>query len=148
MKRKTLIGIVSFAVLAALVFAACHHRSAEGRIGWLVDEISDRLSLDTVQRERLDAMTQDFLARKKAMAADREAVREAVMNELRKPHLDRSVIEGLVADKRRKMDEMVAFLIDSAVSFHDMLTPEQQETLVRELEKYHARAEKYGHHRW
>jgi len=148
MKRNTLIGAGVFTLLAALSFAGCHHRSPEGRIGWFVEEAADRLSLDAVQRERLEEMAKEALERKKQMHADRESIRETLMVELRKEHMDRAVLDGVVLEKRRQMDEMTDYLVDSAVAFHEMLTPEQREKLVSELEKFHTRAEKYGHHRW
>ncbi|MFH1982919.1 MAG: periplasmic heavy metal sensor [Pseudomonadota bacterium] len=148
MKRKTLFGAGLLTVLAALTFTACYHKSPENRIGWMIEEVSDRLSLDAGQRERLDAMAEEILARRKQMHANHEALREIVMGELRKEHIDRSVIDGLVAEKRRQMDEMIDYLEDGVLAFHEMLTPEQREKLVAELEKLHARTEKYGHHRW
>lgn len=148
MKRKTLIGAGVFTLLAALSFAGCHHRSPEERIGWFLEDVSERLSLDATQRERLDEMARGFMERKKQMRADRESIRETLMSELRKDRMDRAVIDGVVIEKRRQLDEMADYLVESAIAFHEMLTAEQREKLVGELEKFHVRAEKYGHGRW
>lgn len=92
MRGRNLFGAGLLAILAALSVTACHHRSPADRIGWMIEEIDDRLSLNDFQKERLEAIAQEFMARKKRIHEDRETVRETVVAELKKEHMDRAVI--------------------------------------------------------
>ncbi|RJQ84922.1 MAG: periplasmic heavy metal sensor [Desulfobacteraceae bacterium] len=149
MKKKIIIVTGVLTILTVLFFTACnHYHSPESRIGWIKDELTDRLALDAGQQARLDAIAAGLLDRGKQMRQEREAVRATLMAELKKEHIDRSAVETLVAQKQRQMDAIAEYLIDSAIGFHETLSPEQREKLVAELEKFHARAEKYRHRRW
>jgi Spy/CpxP family protein refolding chaperone len=148
MKKKILIGTGVLVILATLGFTACHHASPYSRIGWIKEEIADRLELSSAQRQQLDDIAAGMLERKKRMHQDREAIRGTLMAELKKEHIDRATIDGLVVQKRQQMDEMAEFLVGSAIALHETLTPQQKEKLVAELEKLHSRIEKYCPKRW
>lgn len=148
MKRSIFIGTLVLVCMTALVFTACHSRSPETRIEWIKDEITDRLELNVDQRAMLDQIAADMLEGGRQMHQGREEARATLMAELKKEHMDRSTIEELVARKRQQLDEMADYLIDSALTFHATLTPQQRGKLAAELEKLHTRAEKYRCNRW
>jgi Spy/CpxP family protein refolding chaperone len=148
MKRKLFIGTLVLVGMTAFLFTACHNRSPEARFGWIKDEITDRLELNADQQAMLDQIAADMMEGGKQMHHDREEVRVTLMAELKKERMDRATIEGLVARKRQQMDEMADYLIDSALAFHETLTPQQRAKLTAELDKLHARAEKYRCNRW
>ena len=149
MKRKTIIGIGIGVMLASasLLISACYHHSPEGKIAWIKDEITDRLSLDAAQQAMLDQIAAGVLDRGQQMHQGREAMHATLLAELSKEHMDRATIETMVAQKRQQMQDMTEYLIDSAIALHETLTPQQREKLVAGLEKFRARAEKY-HGRW
>jgi Spy/CpxP family protein refolding chaperone len=148
MKRKSFIGTLLLAGMTALLFTACYNRSPEARIGWIKDEITERLELNADQQAMLDRIAADMMERGKQMHQGRDEARATLMAELKKERMDRATIEDLVARKRQQMDEMTDYLIDNALAFHETLNPQQREKLAAELEKLQARAEKYHHRRW
>jgi len=148
MKAKMFWIAAIFGMVTVVLLAACQHGSPEARIGWIKEEIADRLKLDPSHQQRLDQVTASLLDRRRQMHKDREGLRKTIIEEVKKERIDRGVIEAAVAVKRTQMEEMVAFFIDSAIGLHETLTPAQREKLAAELEKCHARAEKYGPHRW
>ena len=148
MRRKTIVATLVLVGMAAFLFTACYNRSPEARVGWIKDEITDRLELNADQQAMLDRIAEDVLQRGKQMHQGREEARATLMAELKKERMDRATIEELVARKRQQMDEMADYLIENALAFHETLTPQQREKLALELEKLHARAEKYHQRRW
>ena len=142
-KKRILTAAVVFIALA-LILAACGHSrfagyhgaSPEKRVEWVKKHISDELNLDAAQNEKLDAIAADLMDRRKTMAPEREKGRLELAELVRSEKLNRADLERLVDKKRAHIEEMIDVVMDHAVDFHQMLTPEQRTLLAEKIEKH------------
>lgn len=142
-KKRILIGAIVFFTLA-LILAACGHSrfagyhgaSPEKRVAWIKQHISDELNLDAAQNEKLDAIAADLMERRKEMKPVREKGRLELAALVRAENIDRNDLEQLVDKKRAHVEEMLDVVMDHAVEFHQMLTPEQRTLLAEKIEKH------------
>ena len=144
METNRIAIIVTVFVAMTLVLAACGHSrfagyhgtSPEKRVEWVKKHISDELNLDAAQNEKLDAIAADLLDRREKMAPEREKGRLELAELVRADKLDRADLEQLVDNKRAHIEEMIDVVMDHAVDFHQMLTPEQRTLLAEKIEKH------------
>jgi len=142
-KKRILIAVIVFVTLA-LVLAACGHSrfagyhgvSPEKRVEWVKQHISDELNLDAAQNAKLDAIAEDLMTRRKKMAPEREKGRLELAALVRTDTLNRADLEQLVDKKRAHIEEVIDVVMDHAVEFHQMLTPEQRTLLAEKIEKH------------
>jgi Spy/CpxP family protein refolding chaperone len=142
-KKRILIGITVFSTLA-LVLAACGHSRFAGyrdappekRVAWIKGHISEALKLDAAQNEKLDAIAADLLARHKNAKSDHQKGRLELAALVRSENISRADLEQMVDKKRAHIEEMIDVVMDHAVDFHQMLTPEQRTLLAEKIEKH------------
>jgi protein CpxP len=151
-KMTIFIGITAIVLVGAFLFAGFHARSSfahgGGRfMGCMVDKIADKLDLTPAQRDQVDQIAEELRSRHKENRSLHMAAKAAMMEELRKPSMDREKIDELYQDTKRRFDDMYELAATRLVEFHRTLTPEQREKLVAEMEKHHERRKGY-HHRW
>ena len=141
--RRILIAAAVFVILA-LVLAACGHKrftgfrdaSPEKRVEWIKNHITDELNLDTAQKAKLDEIAADLMARRQKMEPERGNGRRELARLVRGETLSRVDLERLVDKKRAHIEEMIDVVMDHAVNFHQMLTPEQRILLAEKIEKH------------
>ncbi|MCP3952570.1 MAG: periplasmic heavy metal sensor [Desulfobacterales bacterium] len=141
--KRILIAVIVFVTLA-LVLAACGHSrfagyhgaTPEKRVEWVKKHISDELNLDAAQNEKLDAIAADLMDRRKKMAPEREKGRLELAGLARAEKLDRADLERMVDKKRVHIEEVIDVVMDHALEFHQMLTPEQRILLAEKIEKH------------
>ena len=144
MKTKRIIVAVVLFVSLALFMGACshgrfsgsHNTSPEKRVEWVKKRISDELKLDAAQNAKLDQIADDLMARRKKMVSEREKGRLELAALVKAEKLDRADLERLVAKKRAHIEEVIDVVMDHAVEFHSMLTPEQRVLLAEKIEKH------------
>jgi len=150
-KKRIVIGVTVFITLALILVACGHNRfagyhgaSPEKRVEWIKKHISDELNLDAAQNEKLDAIAQDLMDRRKKMKPVREKGSLELAALVRSEKLDRTDLERLVDKKRPHVEEMIEVVMDHAVEFHQMLTPAQRTLLAEKIEKH----ERYRNRCW
>ena len=144
MKKKRILIATSVFIALALILAACGHSrfaayhgaSPEKRVEWVKKHISDELNLDAAQNKKLDAIAADLLERRKKMDPEREQGRLKLAELVRGDALSRADLEQLVDRKRVHIEEMIDVVMDHAVDFHQMLTPDQRILLAEKIEKH------------
>ena len=143
-KKGLTIALICVFISGALVFTGCRSHSHQGKVEFMVDYISETLDLTDPQREQLDGIKEEFMAKAKEMHAQKEAMHTEFMAELRKEEISRENLNDLIAQKRANMDEFINLALDRLVEFHKSLSTEQREKLVAKIEWFH---EKHNH-RW
>jgi Spy/CpxP family protein refolding chaperone len=136
LKKGLTIAIICVSIAAALVFTGCRSDSHQGKVEFMVDYIAETLDLTDPQREQLDGIKEEFMAKAKEMHAEKEAMHDEFMAELRKEQIDRQRIKELISQKRSQMDEIIDLAVVRLAEFHSTLTPEQREKLVAKLEYF------------
>ena len=143
-KKGLTIALICVFISGALVFTGCRSHSHQGKVEFMVDYIAETLDLTDPQREQLDGIKEEFMAKAKEMHAQKEAMHAEFMAELRKEEISRENLNDLIAQKRANMDEFINLALDRLVEFHKTLSTEQREKLVAKIEWFH---EKHNH-RW
>jgi Spy/CpxP family protein refolding chaperone len=136
-KKGLTIALICVFISGALVFTGCRSHSHHDKVEFMVDYIAETLDLSEPQREQLDGIKEEFMAKAKEMHAQKEAMHAEFMAELRRDQIDQVKIRDLIAQKRAQMDEIVDLAVNSLVDFHKNLSPEQREKLVAKLEWFH-----------
>ena len=144
MKKKRILIAVSIFITLALILAACGHSrfagyhgaTPEKRVAWVKKHISDELNLDAAQQAKLDTIAADLMQRHKQSVVDHEKGRLELAALVKSESLNRAELEQLVEKKRAHMEEMIGVVMDHAVDFHQMLTPEQRTLLAEKIEKH------------
>jgi Spy/CpxP family protein refolding chaperone len=140
-KGLTILTICVFAS-AALIFSGCRAPSPHGKAEFMVDYIAETLDLTDSQREQLDGIKEEFIAKAQEMHASKEAMHDEFMAELRKETIDQQRIKELISQKREQMAEIMDLAVVRLAEFHKTLSPEQREKLVEKIEWFH---EKHQH---
>ena len=129
----TLIGVL---VSGLAVYSGCRHHRHDRGAAFLVDYLSEVLDLTEPQQEQLDRYKEEIMEKALRMRADRKALHEDMINQLRTDDIDKEQLKKTVAKARSQMNEMVDLVVDRLVEFHHTLTPEQKDKLVSKLEKF------------
>jgi len=137
-KGLTIVTIGVF-IATALIFDGCRSDSHQGKAEFMVDYIAETLDLTDQQRAQLDGIKEEFVAKAEAMRAEKKALHDAFMAELRKTEIDPQLLKGLIAQKQGQMTEILDLAVTRLAEFHRALTPEQREKLVAKLEWFHQR---------
>ena len=136
-KKGLTIVTMSVFISAALIFSGCRSHSDQGRAEFMVDYIAETLDLTDQQRAQLEEIKKEFMAKAEVMQADKKAMHDAFMTELRRDEIDPQRLKELVAQKQEQMTEFLDLAITRLAEFHRSLTPEQKEKLVAKLEYFH-----------
>ena len=141
-KKGLTIALICVFIAGVLIFNGCRSHSHQGKVEFMVDYIAETLDLTDPQREQLDGIKEEFMAKAKEMHAQKEAMHAEFMAELRKEDINQENLKGLIAQKRAQMDEMIDLALARLVEFHKTLSTEQREKLVAKIEYFH---EKHQH---
>jgi Spy/CpxP family protein refolding chaperone len=143
-KKSLAITLICVFIFGALVFSGCRSHSHQGKVEFMVDYIAETLDLTEPQRQQLDGIKEEFMAKAQAMHEQKEAMHTEFMAELRKNQIDEVKIRDLIAQKRAQMDDIIDLAVNRLVDFHKSLSPEQREKLVAKIEYFHERHQ----HQW
>jgi Spy/CpxP family protein refolding chaperone len=137
LKKGLTIALICVFISGALIFTGCRSHSHHGKAEFMVDYIAEALDLTEEQRDQLDDIKEEFIAKAQEMHAQKEAMHAKFMEELRKPEIDQEKVKDLIDQKRAQMDEIIDLAMAHLVEFHETLSPEQREKLVAKLEWFH-----------
>jgi periplasmic protein CpxP/Spy len=138
MVHKLVIALIVIGMVGGMLFfTGCRHddgrRPDPERI---VSEISDRLSLDDMQRSRLTEMVNDL---KDDIMAYHDAEPDPhgqLAEMIRSERLDEIELQQMYTAKREKVDRLAEKVIKDLAEFHALLTPEQRENLAKRIEAH------------
>ena len=142
LKKGLTIALIGIFLSGALIFTGCRSHSHHGKAEFMIDYIAETLDLTDPQREQLDGIKEEFMAKAQEMHAKKQAMHAEFMIELRKEQIDQEKVKDLIAQKRSQMDEIIDLAVMRFSEFHQTLSPEQREKLVAKIEWFHEK-----HHR-
>jgi Spy/CpxP family protein refolding chaperone len=144
MKRTCLVPIIgSITVLAVLVTTGCWHRTPDERAESAVRRFAAALDLNAEQTATLEAMKQEYLARRPQYDKLRRESIDDLKEMMLSPQIDPAMLNARREKIESQSDEMIRFLAAKFVELHDLLTPKQRSKLTEELEK-----RDWRHHHW
>jgi Spy/CpxP family protein refolding chaperone len=143
-KKGLTIALICVFISGVLIFTGCRSHSHQGKAEFMVDYIAETLDLTGPQRDQLDDIKEEFIAKAQEMHAQKEIMHAKFMEELRKAEIDQEKVKDLIDQKRAQMDEIIDLAMVRLVEFHQTLSPEQREKLVAKLEWFHEKHQ----HKW
>jgi len=135
-RKISLIVWVSLMILGIAFFAGCRHQSPHQRGEFIADYISEILDLTTLQEEQLNQYKDEIFQKANQMRANRSAVHEEIVAQLRNESIDQEHLKNLIFKNKAQMEELINLMVERLAEFHQTLTPEQREKLVRKLENF------------
>lgn len=137
--KRSLIGLTSLTVLLGGL-SACGHRD-HGR-GWsdervtemrgkVIEKISDKLTLNDAQKQKLGVLADEVLAQRKALKGDSTDPRAQMQALVKGDKFDRDTALALLNAKTQAVQGQGPKVIAAMADFYDSLNPEQQQQ-VRE----------------
>ena len=137
LKKGLTIVLICVFILGALIFTGCRSHSHQSKAEFMVDYIAETLDLTDPQRDQLDGIKEEFMAKAQEMHAKKQIMHTEFVAELRKAEIDQEKIKDLIDQKRAQMDEIIDLAVVRLAEFHQNLSPEQREKLVAKLEYFH-----------
>ncbi len=144
--------IISTGVVLAVSLSACGHHafhaSPEERAEHLVEYVSNDLDLNETQTTSLNALKSELLDLRKAMKQGQADNRDALLEILSQPALDRDRAVNLIQGRLQTLQDQTPQIVAAIGNFYDGLNAEQQQELrekVEERMKGHHRSFGFGH---
>lgn len=100
-------------------------------------KIAKELDLTEEQQAKLDAIHEVVKSQCPSQKETHQEMFEDFKTEIRKDTLDQDVIKQMMAHKHERINEIKPLVMEKIVEFHACLTPEQKETLISHMEKFH-----------
>lgn len=123
---SVLIVILTIFAIKGILFARHIHKVADGPGDFIIEKLSENLSLDASQIAQLEKIKNEIKAKMETNKPDKENMFEDFANEFKKDNIDRNKLKELSDKKEIQMQEMKNFMTDKIIEFHDLLTPEQR----------------------
>jgi len=136
-KYKKLFAIIALFSLAGM--NACRpwkHKSPEERAEWMVKRISKELDLNDTQKQALNRIKDEFVAKHKADRPQMEAQFAALSDLVRSDTIDQAKLKDLRKKHQAHRESMENFFVEKAIEFHKVLTPEQRVKAADLMQKY------------
>ncbi len=135
MSKNRLAKLILLLVLSALVTTGCY-RTPEQRAEYIVKRMSTDLKLNNAQTAQLEKIKDEFMARRPGMVKMREETVKESNDLMGSPEIDKAKLDALTEKNIAQAADMIRFISAKFLEIHDMLTPEQREKLVSNIEKY------------
>ena len=145
MKRFIIIGLI---LISTIALASCgmhrfkHHGG--GHSQYMVNKISSELDLTDAQEAELDGIFAEWKTKKMAKKGQHAAHMDALIAEVKKDKIDKTVVDGIHKVKTAHMAERSEFFTTKLIAFHQTLTAEQKTKLAEVLEKWKTKHNKYS----
>lgn len=150
MKTVIWVSVGLFATVFLLVgFMACD-RGRTGAFGFRGDDgtseervahvqqwVTKKLDLTEEQQVELQRMLTEMADKHATMRGMHTDFKKAFLDELRKEQVRPEDLKQLIEAKRPHFEEMLDLAAENLAAFHALLTPQQRERLVSELESHH-----------
>ena len=145
---KTVLFVAAGLLLCAFLaagFLGCQRASArdfetgdfpQRKADWIKKEMIEKLELTQDQVAEMDRIIDTMKAKHAEVHAMRQEIRNDFFNELRSDQVSAEDIRQLFESHRPAFEEMLTVISEGIADFHAVLTPEQREKLVAELEAH------------
>lgn len=132
--KFTILAVMT--VLSTLIITGCYKKTPEQRAEHMVKHITATLKLDDAQTAKLEKIKDEFMARRPGTIKVREETMKEANELMKSPQIDQAKLQALIQKNQGLADDFVSFIFTKFTEIHDMLTPEQRDKLVAEIEKY------------
>ncbi|MDP3501978.1 MAG: Spy/CpxP family protein refolding chaperone [Myxococcales bacterium] len=139
MSKWMLLGL-SLAVMGATgCGGGARAERMEKMVQWRVDDALDELDATQAQRERIQAITKDAIAKAKPIAEQGQAASAVLVTQWKSSAPDSSAVHQLVDAQLDTVRAFAHVLVDKALEVHQLLTPKQRDQISSRLERFEKR---------
>ena len=146
LSTRLITAVLLIAGSSGVVYAFSKHNdwgmSADEKIEFVTDRVSNKLELDDLQRQRFTELADLVATLMQEVKPTREQRVSEISTLLQAPSFNQARALELVEQKTRLMNEKAPLLIASLAGFVDSLNAEQKQQLQEFLQHRH------GHHRY
>ncbi len=143
-KKGLYLSIIAVILFSVAGLTGCRRHSPGQKAEFMMDYVSETLDLDENQKAHLDQIKDELLEKGLQMRADKAAMHDELVAQLRSDAIDPDRLRAMVTEHRVKMEALIDLGIVRLAEFHKTLTPEQREKLVAKLESF----KKWHGHDW
>ena len=140
-KSRILIPITVLSIVGGLAVHGCrphrHCGTPEKNAERIVKKISSELDLDDQQKQKLDKIKDEMLAKRNEFKETRETVFNQILVQVESNKVDQEALKDMLESNEAKMKDMHSFLIEKFAEFHGILTPEQRTKLADKMKDMH-----------
>ena len=137
--RRTLVVFATVASIAAISCRGWKHKSPEERAEWATKKITKELDLNDAQKQVLQAIKSDLLAKLAAHKSERDAQLQQFTALIRQDSIDKLKLGELKKKHQQMRDKAEDLFLEKIVEFHKILTPEQRNKSADLVQKYMSR---------
>jgi len=134
---RVLVVVASLASVAAVTNCRpWKHKSPEERAEWMAKRITKELDLNDAQKQVLNKIKDEIVARMKAEKSERQQQFKEVPTLLRADTIDNGKLTAIRKRHQAHRESMEALFVEKALELHKVLTPEQRNKAADLVEKY------------
>lgn len=138
-RRFGRIMMTTMAILLTAAVMHCRpwkHKSPEERAEWIAKRISKELDLNDTQKQTLNKIKGEVLARHKAEKVNRDLQFGELTKIMRADTIDNTKLTEIRKRHQAQREGVEALFVEKAVELHKVLTPAQRNKAADLLEKY------------
>ncbi|WP_300465092.1 Spy/CpxP family protein refolding chaperone [Desulfobacula sp.] len=137
MKKTHVSAVITMVlILCMTIFVGCRSHGSMKSHAFALDYISETLDLTAAQESHLADIKDEVTAKVDFLHKDRQTMHTMLKEQLASDQIDETVIKGLVAEHREKMNQVIDLVVDRLIIFHRELTPDQKIKLIKKMEKF------------
>jgi protein CpxP len=114
----------------------------EKMVQWKVDDTLDEVDATQAQRERVQAITKDAIAKAKPLAQQAQGARATLLTQWSSTAPDANAVHQVVDAQLENVRAFAHVMVDKALEVHQLLTPKQRDQLTSRMERFEQRATK------
>lgn len=132
-----ILGFLISVVLVSSAFAGWRHHHGDAGIceNRVIEKMTQKLSLNEDQVEKLKFATREIKKVKKDMKKNRKQVLVSIGEMLDQPKLDQERAISMLKNKTQTLNEKAPQVVAALAGFYDSLSPEQQNILREKFNK-------------
>ncbi len=143
MKKRRLLYSVVLVALAGLVFTGFAYGfrsfySPEERIAHFTEKLTAELDLDAGQQEVLAEIVSAFKEKITELRGQHGEGHGRMLALVQQEQVTSEDVMNLVTEHHQKIEPVIEFAAEQLARFHNVLTAEQREKMVKIIEEHHA----------
>ncbi len=143
---KKVAGLIFLTVSILGLSVSCKNKKPEQRAAHVVSKVSNKLDLNSEQKEKLENLKNKMLAIHKTKKSTKENFHKDVKNLITQDRIAEADVKSLLDRKRNDIDQVLPEVLPELIEFHASLNSEQKEKLVKFVDKFGGRRHGKRHH--
>lgn len=148
-RMRVLLSIMILSIFTIVSMVNCEDKfrrmSPEKKAEKIVERISSKLDLNDEQKEKLNKIKDEVVAKIKENRKNRGKFSEEFAEDIKSDKLNRDKMLQFLNQRAEKRYSMHGFMVDKFIEFHSILTPEQREKMSEKIKEFSKKFHKHHH---